>query len=276
MEWRCRKYLEVPGWSKAKTLQIQKENRRNENYEKSVVLLAAVMLTFSFTACSRNEEQSDSRNETVQESVVSSEPAEEMQDESASSKTVETEGISPDEVFMDSDNTDGAGKTLVVYYSAGGHTQKAAEYIANATGGDVFELIPTESYSDEDLNYNDENSRVVYEHDNPEARVIELEETTVPDWDSYDTVFIGYPLWWYDLPQVMYSFFDEYDFSGKTIIPFDVHRGSRLSGTPGTIQELEPDATVISDGFAVTHETAAESISDVAADVEEWLQGLGF
>lgn len=85
-----------------------------------------------------------------------------------------------------------------------------------------------------------------------------------------------YPLWWYDLPQVMYSFFDEYDFSGKKIIPFDVHRGSRLSGTPDTIQELEPEAAVISDGFAVAHETAAGSVSDVAADVEEWLHGLGY
>lgn len=74
----------------------------------------------------------------------------------------------------------------------------------------------------------------------------------------------------------MYSFFDEYDFSGKTIIPFDVHRGSRLSGTSDTIQELELDATVISDGFAVAHETAAESVPDVAADIEEWLHGLGF
>ena len=86
----------------------------------------------------------------------------------------------------------------------------------------------------------------------------------------------GHAIWWYDLPQVMYSFFDEYDFSGKTIIPFDVHRGSRLSGTPNTIQELEPDATVISDGYAVVHETAAESVSDVAADVEEWLRGFGY
>lgn len=93
-------------------------------------------------------------------------------------------------------------------------------------------------------------------------------KTIVPTQKLYQS---GHPIWWYDLPQVMYSFFDEYDFSGKPIIPFDVHRGSRLSGTPDTIQELEPDAAVISDGFAVVHETAAESVSDVAADVEEWL-----
>ena len=173
--------------------------------KKSVVLLATV-LALSLTACGRKAEQSDSQNETVEEAAVSSETAEETQEESESSEATEPERTEPDAVSVDSDGTDGAdsaetadgtengeGKTLVVYYSAGGHTQKAAEYIADVTGGDTFELVPAEPYSDEDLDYNDESSRVVYEHDNPEARVIELEETTVSDWDSYDTVFIGYP-----------------------------------------------------------------------------------
>lgn len=92
--------------------------------------------------------------------------------------------------------------------------------------------------------------------------------------DDYDTVFIGYPLWWYDLPQVMDSFFDEYDFSGKTLIPFDVHNGSRLSDTVETIQELEPDARVITDGFAISQSTVAEETESVAEEVSSWLQGL--
>ena len=92
--------------------------------------------------------------------------------------------------------------------------------------------------------------------------------------DDYDTVFIGYPLWWYDLPQVMYSFFDEYDFSGKTLIPFDVHNGSRLSDTVETIQELEPDARVITDGFTISQSTVAEETESVAEEVSSWLQGL--
>ncbi len=92
--------------------------------------------------------------------------------------------------------------------------------------------------------------------------------------DDYDTVFIGYPLWRYDLPQVMYSFFDEYDFSGKTLIPFDVHNGSRLSDTVETIQELEPDARVITDGFTISQSTVAEETESVAEEVSSWLQGL--
>ncbi len=90
--------------------------------------------------------------------------------------------------------------------------------------------------------------------------------------DNYDTIIIGYPLWWYDLPMVMYSFFDEYDFSGKTIVPFCTHNGSRFSGTIETIEELEPNATVIKDGFTVNERDVGQSAEDVA----DWLTRLGF
>ena len=86
----------------------------------------------------------------------------------------------------------GEGKTLVVYYSATGNTEDVANYIVDATGADVLKLEPVEPYSADDLRWSDENSRVVYEHDNPEARVMELVAATVDDWESYDTVFVGY------------------------------------------------------------------------------------
>ena len=82
----------------------------------------------------------------------------------------------------------------------------------------------------------------------------------------------GHAIWWYDMPQALYSFFDEYDFSGKTIIPFNVHNGSRFSGTIDTIKELELDATVVEDGFTVSERDVAEASEDVA----EWLNGLGY
>lgn len=96
--------------------------------------------------------------------------------------------------------------------------------------------------------------------------------THIENLDGYDTIFIGYPNWWADLPMAVYSFFDEYDFSGKTIIPFNVHNGSRFSRTIQTIQELEPDATVVEDGFTVSEQTVADAAEDVAA----WLEGLGY
>lgn len=81
-----------------------------------------------------------------------------------------------------------------------------------------------------------------------------------------------FPNWWYDMPMVMYSFFEEYDFSGKTIIPFNVHNGSRFSSTISTIRELEPDASVVEDGFTVSE----RSVADAEEDVQAWLSGLGY
>lgn len=94
-------------------------------------------------------------------------------------------------------------------------------------------------------------------------------KTIAPIQELYQS---GHAIWWYDMPQALYSFFDEYDFSGKTIIPFNVHNGSRFSGTIDTIKELEPDATVIEDGFTVSE----RDVADAAEDVAEWLNGFGY
>lgn len=133
-------------------------------------------------------------------------------------------------------------------------------------GGDLFSIRTSVVYpadGGELINYaaqeQEENAR-------PELT------THIENLDGYDTIFIGYPNWWADLPMAVYSFFDEYDFSGKTIIPFNVHNGSRFSRTIQTIQELEPDATVVEDGFTVSEQTVADAAEDVAA----WLEGLGY
>lgn len=87
-------------------------------------------------------------------------------------------------------------KSLVVYYSATGSTENIANYIATATDGDLFKLEPAEPYSNADLDWTDDNSRVVREHDNPDERNIALLKSTVENWDEYDNIFIGYPIWW--------------------------------------------------------------------------------
>lgn len=120
------------------------------------------------------------------------------------------------------------GKTLVVYYSASGNTESAANYIASATNGDTFELVPKDNYSNSDLNYSDSNSRVVYEHDHPEARNIELVKNTVDNWNEYDTVFIGYPIWWQIAAWPVDGFVKANDFTGKTVIPFCTSASSGL------------------------------------------------
>ena len=134
--------------------------------------------------------------------------------------------------------TDEAGKTLVVYYSATGNTENVANYIAAATNGDLFKLEPTEPYSDADLNWTDDNSRVVREHDNPDERDIALVKSTVENWDEYDTIFIGYPIWWGIAAWPVNSFIEANDFTGKTVIPFCTSSSSGLGESGKLLAEM--------------------------------------
>ena len=134
--------------------------------------------------------------------------------------------------------TDEAGKTLVVYYSATGNTENVANYIATATDGDLFELEPAEPYSDADLNWTDDNSRVVREHDDESLRDIELVADTVENWDSYDTVFIGYPIWWGIAAWPVNGFIEANDFTGKIVIPFCTSSSSGLGESGELLAEM--------------------------------------
>ena len=118
------------------------------------------------------------------------------------------------------------GKILVVYYSATGNTEKVANYIVDATHADVFKLEPAQPYTDADLNYSNSSSRVVYEHEHPEAQDIAIVSTSVPNWDTYDTVFIGYPIWWHAAAWPVNRFITDNDFTGKTVIPFSTSASS--------------------------------------------------
>lgn len=134
--------------------------------------------------------------------------------------------------------TNEAGKTLVVYYSATGNTENVANYIAAATNGDLFELEPVEPYSDADLNWTDDNSRVVREHDDESLRDIELVADTVENWNSYDTVFIGYPIWWGIAAWPVDGFIEANDFTGKTVIPFCTSSSSGLGESGELLSEM--------------------------------------
>ncbi len=167
-----------------------------------------------------------------------------------------------------SDKIENAGKVLVVYFSASGNTKTAAELIAAQTDGDLFELIPVNPYSSADLNYGDPDSRVCYEHDNPDERETELESTSVSDWESYDTVFIGYPIWWQIAAWPVDGFVKANDFSGKTVVPFCTSSSSGL-GSSGKLLADEAGSGNWLDG----HRFASRPSE---SDVSEWLKDLGF
>ena len=163
------------------------------------ILLCAVMV-FSLAACSSQNEQSSqgssSSNNSTEESTPpesSSEPAEQPSEPSEPASS-ETPSDIPGEEPGEPAEVD--GKTLVVYYSATNNTEAIAGYIAEATGGDLFELVPVEPCTSDDLDWTNPDSRVSREHDDESLRNVELTTTTVENWDEYDTVFIGYPIWW--------------------------------------------------------------------------------
>ena len=129
-------------------------------------------------------------------------------------------------------------RVLVAYFSATGNTERAANAIAEAAGGDLFEITPAEPYTDDDLDWTDEGSRVVFEYENPEERDTELVTYTPEGWDDYDVVFIGYPIWWYDAAWPVDGFVAENDFTGKTVIPFCTSSSSGLGESGQRLAEL--------------------------------------
>ena len=129
-------------------------------------------------------------------------------------------------------------RALVAYFSATGNTESVANTIADLTGGDLFAITPADPYTSDDLNWTDENSRVVYEYENPEARDVELAEDTVDNWDEYDVVFIGYPIWWGIAAWPTDSFVEANDFTGKTVIPFCTSSSSGLGQSGDLLAEL--------------------------------------
>ncbi|BDF68496.1 hypothetical protein CE91St43_24680 [Oscillospiraceae bacterium] len=163
----------------------------------------------------------------------------------------------------------GNGNVLVVYFSATGSTEKVVHTIADTLDADLFELVPTDPYTADDLDWTTDGSRVNAEHDDPAQRMVELTASTVDNWDEYDTVFIGYPIWWGIAAWPVDSFIAANDFTGKTIVPFSTHGGSSFAGTPGTIRELEPGAEIV-DGLTISR----NSIQDAEQEIIGWLDGL--
>ena len=158
-------------------------------------------------------------------------------------------------------------RVLVAYFSATGNTEAVAGYIAQATGGDLFEITPADPYTADDLNWTDENSRVVYEYENPDERDTELASDTPDGWEDYDVIFLGYPIWWYDAAWPVDGFVEANDFTGKTVIPFCTSSSSGLGESGSRLAELA--------GAGDWLEGQRFPSSASQADVEAWVDGLG-
>ena len=158
-------------------------------------------------------------------------------------------------------------KVLVVYFSHGGNTQKLAKEISDQVGGDFRRIEPVNAYPEGDELYD------YTEQEQADDARPEIQDLNI-DMSKYDTVFIGYPIWWYTYPQVILTFFDNYDLTGKTIVPFVTHGGSGMSGTEDDMREYlsDRDVTVL-DGLTVSRNDIEE---DQSQTVTNWLEELGF
>ncbi len=156
------------------------------------------------------------------------------------------------------------GNTLVVYFSCSGNTEKVAGYVAEATDGTLFEIEPSVPYTAADLNYGDSSARATAEQNIPDARP-EI-ANSVNQMERYDTVYLGFPIWWGKEPKIIDTFIESYDFSDKIVIPFCTSASSGISGAMNNIRNEIPDATVM-DGKRFAASTSAETVS-------EWVHGM--
>lgn len=145
-----------------------------------------------------------------------------------------------------------------------GNTRYVATIIHEAAGGDLFEIKTVRTYPGTHKELIDAAKKESDEDARPALA------THIENLKEYDVIFVGFPNWWYDMPQPLYTFFDECDFSGKTVIPFCTHGGSRFSGAVKTIRDMEPNATVL-DGYAISRDRVAESKDGIL----NWLEKIG-
>ena len=223
--------------------------------EKLTALLLSVVLVLSLAACGSANKPASSTTQP-ETSAPTEQPATEPSESSSTAPTESEPETQPE-----------TGKTLVVYYSASGNTERVAKDIAEAAGADLFEIVPTEVYTSDDLDWTNPDSRVSREHDDESLRDVPLTTTEVPDWDSYDTVFIGYPIWWGIAAWPVDTFVKNNDFTGKTVIPFATSSSSGMGQSGSLLADMA--------GTGEWQEGQRFSSGVSSDDVQSWVNGLG-
>lgn len=237
----------------------------------SAIMVCVLMILLAGCGSSETETRGNSaaanENMPVQTGVTEGTDAEATQKgetglETAETKTAEMESDTASS--SDTEHGKDGSNALVVYFSWSGNTENVANAIADQTGADVFEIIPEADYVDD---YNALLDIATEEKENGARPAI---AGNIDDISQYDIIYVGYPNWWSDMPMILYTFFDSYDLSGKTIAPFCTSGGSGLSGTISSIRELEPEADVL-DGLHI----GSSAASDPDQAVSDWLESLG-
>ena len=184
--------------------------------------------------------------------------------EPAVSTPSEEASVSAEEPVPDSSAPQQEGRVLVAYFSATGNTREIAQALQGILGADLYEIVPEEAYTGDDLNYSDDDCRANREQNDPEARPALAE---MPDFsEEYDLVFLGYPIWWGQAPKVMYTFLESWDFGDATIVPFCTSGSSDIGSSAEALQALAPEANWL--------EGRRFGAGTPASDLEAWLAEL--
>lgn len=205
-----------------------------KNIKKILTLFCALLMAVTITACGTSE--SNGNNEQQQ-----------------------TAGTEETTQAVD-------GNALVAYFSATGNTKAVAEQIANVTGGELYEIEPAEPYTSEDLDYNNDDCRANLEMNDDTVRP-EI-AGAIENIEQYDTIYLGYPIWWGNAPRIMNTFVETYDLSGKTMVPFCTSGGSGISTSVDTLQELAGDGITWMEGQRFDRDVSADEIS-------QWIDEMG-
>lgn len=220
--------------------------------KKTITILLSLVMILGLAACGNSASQTEQPS---------------MEENSVESSGTDAENTDNPEIQQEGTDAPDMqeSKILVTYFSATGTTKGVAEHIANGLNADIYEIVPEEPYTDEDLDYNDNNSRTTIEMNDPDARP--TISGSVENMEQYDIVFIGYPIWWGEAPRIVSTFVESYDFSGKTIVPFCTSGGSGMGSSASNLEQLTNGAQWLS-GERL-------SGSDSQDEVMEWVNGLG-
>lgn len=235
--------------------------------KKLIALLLGIIMIFSLAACAGTTPDTPSGTTPSNGSQTTNGTNDTKNPDSTTSGEDSTTGTTDTTDSTDTPDTPAAGgKTLVVYFSGSGNTKRVAEDIAAATGGTLFELVPVTPYTSADLSWTTAGSRVNREHDDESLRDIPLVTTTPENFDEYDTVFIGYPIWWGIAAWPVNNFVKNNDFTGKTVIPFATSASSGMGQSGTLLAEMA--------GTGNWQEGHRFSSGASKSTVEEWVNGL--
>lgn len=213
-----------------------------------IVVIAVGCVGFWFISSNNKTESNNNSNKNTTENQNSNELQEDKTQENTKSN-----------------ETTNDKKVAIIYFSATGTTKKIAEYLKNTTNGDLIEIIPKEKYTDSDLNYGNNNSRANKEQNDSSSRP---EISNNINTDTYDVIYLGYPIWWGDVPKIILTFLDSHNLNGKTVIPFCTSGSTGISDSLSTLKNYNKNITWI-DGKRF-------SSSATQDEVKDWVNSLNY